>query len=63
MGTSPTATKEKNNNKNISRSSDDDDNDNKTYNINEFGDKVYKKKTSYRTPRANNNATKSQKQS
>ena len=41
-----------------SRSSDDDD-DNTTYHINEFGDKVYKKKKpSYQKPRANNYATK-----
>ena len=41
-----------------SRSSDDDD-DNTTCHINEFGDKVCKKKkTSYQRPRANNYATK-----
>ena len=40
-----------------SRSSDNDD-DSITYHINEFGDKVYKKKkTSYQKPRANNYAT------
>ena len=41
-----------------SRSSDDDD-DNTTCHINEFRDKVYKKKKpSYQKPRANNYATK-----
>ena len=47
-----------NNYRKRSRSSDNDD-DSITYHINEFGDKVYKKKkTSYQKPRANDYATK-----
>ena len=57
-GYKPNYNKNKNNYKKRSRSSDDDDDDNETYYINEFGDKVYKKKkTSYQKPRANNYAT------
>ena len=49
---------EKGNYRKRSRSSDNDD-DNTTYHINEYGDKVYKKKKpSYQKPRANNYATK-----
>ena len=56
VGTSPTT--KKNNYKKKSRSSYDYDDDNETYYINEFGDKVYKKrKTSYQKPRANNYTT------
>ena len=57
-GYKPNYNKNKNNYKKRSRSSDDDDDDNETYYINEFRDKVYKKKkTGHQKSKANSYAT------